>query len=78
MYTTLKYMQSVAGYNIMAKNLRREGYSCLQIMDAMTRRLALDRFDPATLSDEDKRKYEELREFLRGMEVTSDHSGNTS
>ena len=64
---TLRYMQSAAGYRIMARNLARNGYSCLQIADAMTKRLALDRFDVATLTDEDRMKWKELREFLDGL-----------
>jgi hypothetical protein len=44
---TLRYILSAAGYRIMARNLKRYGYSCLQVADAMTCRLALDRFDEA-------------------------------
>jgi hypothetical protein len=63
----LKYMQTVAGYRILARNLGRDGYSPLQVADLMTQRLALDRFDPETLSDCDRQKYEELREFLQRL-----------
>lgn len=61
---TLRHMQSVAGYRILARNLKRGGYSCLQVADAMTKRLALDRFDGMELDEEDRRKLAELREFL--------------
>lgn len=61
---TLRYMQSVTGYRIMARNLQRDGYTCLQIADYMTRRLALDRFDVDTLSEEDKHRYCQLLEYL--------------
>lgn len=60
----MKHMLSVAGYSIMARNLKRGGYSCLQVADAMTQRLELDRFDPEAMREKDRRKYEELREFL--------------
>ena len=64
---TLKHMQSATGYNIMARNWRRAGLSCLQVADAMTQRLALDRFDPEMLGEEDRRKYQELSEFLEEL-----------
>ena len=48
---TLRHMQSVSGYRIMARNLKRGGYSCLQVADAMTCRLALDRFDGVELGE---------------------------
>lgn len=59
---TLRHMPSVTGYRIMARNCQRAGYSCLQIADYMTQRLALDRFDA-----------EQSREFLEGL--TSEASG---
>lgn len=61
---SLKHMQSVTGYTIMARNWRRAGYTCLQIADRMTIRLALDRFDAATLRDDERIKYHELLRFL--------------
>lgn len=64
---TLRYMQSVSGYRIMARNMRRGGYSCLQVADVMTCRLALDRFDDVELDGEDRAKLEELREFLANL-----------
>lgn len=67
----LRYMQSAVGYNIMARNLRRAGFSCLQVADYMTRRLELDRFDPATLDGVDKSKYEELKTFLEELPYQS-------
>jgi hypothetical protein len=65
---SLQHMQSVVGYSIMARNLRRDGYSCLQVADYMVQRLALDRFVPGTLDEEDRKRYEELRGFLGELE----------
>jgi hypothetical protein len=77
-------MQSVAGYRpggrarhrILARNpgapWARSGYSCLQVADAMTQRLALDTFNVAQLGEEDRRKWEELREFLRELAIVGD------
>lgn len=61
---SLKHMPSAAGYSILARNLRRGGYSAQQIADIMTKRLALERFDGVELDEVDRRKLEELREFL--------------
>lgn len=65
---SLQHMQSAIGYGIMARNLRRDGFSCMQIADYMVQRLALDRFDPAMLDEEERKKYEELRAFLSSLE----------
>lgn len=64
----MTHMPTVPTLRLFVRSLRYYGYSPLQILEAMTKRLALDRFDPATLGDEDRRKYEELADFLRGLE----------
>lgn len=64
----MKHMPTVPTLRLFVRSLRYDGYSSLQILEAMTQRLALDRFDPATLGKEDRQKYEELAEFLRGLE----------
>ena len=64
---TLKKMLSVTGYRIMARGWQRAGYTCLQIADRMTIRLALDRFDPATLCENDRAKLYELLECIEEL-----------
>lgn len=64
---TLKHMQSATGYRIMARNWRRV-YSRQEVYEAMKKKLNLERFDRDALDDEDRRKYDELVEFLRGLE----------
>jgi hypothetical protein len=65
---TLKYMQSVAGYRIMARNWKRDGMTDAEVHAAMKRRLNLERFDRDAMGEVDKARYDELVEFLRGLE----------
>lgn len=60
---TLRHMHSITGYEIMARRWGRS-YSCLQVADAMLIRLRLDRFDYEALDDEDRRRYDALREMV--------------
>ena len=67
---TLRHMMTVPGYRILARNLLAGGYSRLQVADAMTQRLALDRFDGVELDEVERQKLEELREFLRELAIS--------
>ena len=66
---------SASGYRILARNLKRAGYSHAQVVEVMTKRLALDRFDGVELDEEDRRKLAELKGFLEilgEIEILSD------
>lgn len=64
----VKYLPPVGTLKILVRNMRRDGAHRADIVVAMHKRLRLERFDPATLSEADRAKYEELQEFLRDIE----------
>lgn len=67
----MRHMPPVSTLRLFVKSWRHSGFSCLQILDAMTRRLALNQFDPAMMDEEDRKKYEELKDFLTELEQNS-------
>lgn len=64
----MKYLPGVGVLNIFVRNMRNGGKTDAEILAAMQRRLNLARFDVARLDEADRKKYEELKEFLRGLE----------
>lgn len=64
----MKYLPGVGVLRIFERNMRASGKTDAEILAAMQKRLNLERFDPATMGEEDRKKYEELREFLRVLE----------
>lgn len=68
----MTHMPTVPTLRLFVRSLRYYGYSPLQILEAMTQRLALDRFDVVVMDEEDRARYEELREFL--TELGGNHS----
>lgn len=68
----MKYLPGIGVLTIFVRNMTRGGMTQEQIAAKMKQRLNLERFDVATLDDEDRKRYEELSEFLRGLE------GNTA
>lgn len=65
----MKHMPDVPTLRLFVRSLRYYGYSPLQILDAMTKRLALDRFDAMAMDEEDKTKRGELEEYLKELEA---------
>jgi hypothetical protein len=63
----MKHMPSVTILRIMTRSWRRT-MSDGEVYEAMKKRLALERFDVAAMDEDDRGKYEELKEFLRGLE----------
>lgn len=57
--------------NIFIRNMRTGGLSDQEIADRMKRRLNLERFDPAKLSEVDAEKYKNLVELIRQLEQPS-------
>lgn len=65
---TTKHLPSIGVLNTFVRNMKYGGATREQIAASMRRRLNLERFDPEALSEAERMKYEELREFLKALE----------